>query len=185
MVRLNFLGARRLTAASLVLLLASCKAPESPQVPDPNAAGSTLPSLPILQDAVELDAALATAPSKPFVLCNLETLDGAFFGTEPQYIPADKGRVELGGWLGSATDDSLPKSPVVIIKQEGGPRVWTAAITYNVPRGDVASGKGVPALKDAGFRVLVNLTSLPQGTYHVVLGDGNGSSCDNGRRLAL
>lgn len=183
MNRMQSLCLRYMGIASVALWVTACKVPEDPQVPDPNAAESILPGITVLQNATELDTAQAAQPSQPFSLCNLESLDNHPFGAEPYYVPATPGSVELGGWMGASAAGELSRSPMVILKQEGGARTWTIPITYNTPRPDVAADRGIPALRRGGFRVLMDLSTLPPGVYHVLLGDGIQFNCDNGRRL--
>lgn len=175
-----------ISAVALAVALAGCGknpqveqagAPATDVAPAASQPSAAAPSL------VELNEAQRQASRASFDNCNLEALDGTAFGGEPEYAPADKGKITLGGWLGASSGEGVPAEPLLLLMLNE--RVWTLPIAYNVDRSDVAAHTGKAALQHSGFNITFDATSLPNGVYRAVLADGMTSYCDNGRRLKL
>lgn len=113
----------------------------------------------------------------------MEALDSTAFASEPDYTPADKNSVVLGGWLGRNGGAGVPAEPNLLLMLNE--RVWSLPISYNVDRPDVAAHTGDAELLHSGFSISVDVSSLPNGVYRVLLADGANSYCDNGRRLKI
>lgn len=175
----------KLGAFVLALAMTACQQPAAPQVPAGSASGATTPT-PVAASVatpVELDAGQRTMERTSFSKCNLETYDGQEIGNEVRYVSGDKSKVTLGGWLASSLGAGISNSPGFLLKMNE--RVWSSPIQYNVERVDVANSYNDQSLQRAGFTSVLDLSGMPSGVYHVLLNDGPGTSCDNGRYLRI
>lgn len=184
-----------LLAMACLAALAACKEPTSdtgsaavttPAAEQPAAAAE--PAAPVAAPLSELSADDRQAVLKPSALCNLERAGNDMLGSSAAYVPSDASNLVFKGWIGDEATNAAPTDPKLMVRQIGGARVWQMPIELSVKRADVAKYKNAPGLENAGFATQADLSTLPPGTYRLLLvheRDGSRFSCDNGRNIQI
>lgn len=98
---------------------------------------------------------------------------------------ADKSKVHLSGWAADAKKGSLPKSAFLEIA--GGKQAY-APVVLGQTRADVATHFSKPALGNAGWKAVLDLSSLPAGNYSlrvIQLGDTASTICETHKAVKL
>jgi hypothetical protein len=98
---------------------------------------------------------------------------------------ADKLKVRLSGWAADAKQGTLPKSAFLEIA--GGKQAY-APIVLGQARADVATHFSKPVLGNAGWKAVLDLSSLPVGNYSlrvIQLGDAGNTICDTHKAVKL
>lgn len=113
-------------------------------------------------------------------LCNLEGVGESTFLSGPIAVNSIT-PVLLHGWVGrdGATPES-PESVLVRFSSLEGASSWGVHAPVNGRREDVARARNAPGLMNSGLNVVMDLTSLPPGSYRVSLEYGTAPryACD-------
>ncbi len=126
-------------------------------------------------------------PLVPVGHCNIERVDGAWFGTKVRQVSGTG--FKLSGWVVDQATKSVPDSVSLWLKKKGDSRIWAIPLAVTINRPDVMENQGgTPSYLRSGFSAKINPSGLPAGEYHLFIqypGDGHAYVCDNGRHLRV
>lgn len=137
----------------------------------------------------ELDAGARAAPLSNGGLCALDSMNGAPLPREQSTVLSTPAMAVFSGWLGDASSKSWPlAAPSLRLDQVAGGRAWEVGLGAPLPRKDVAKALNAETMASSGFKVPVDLTSLPAGEYTVRLAYGGAvhrMGCDRHIRIRI
>ncbi len=169
-----------LAATSLILggslLIAGCGQHSA----DSSAATQSVPSTPVKATSItnqNLDSA------KIGGMCSIDVVSEQSATNDSFPVVPSKAMV-FGGWAATA-DKTNPGRIVLVLK---GDENFQASGSTGVQRPDVAKAASSPSLAESGFNFIVNATSLPKGTYKLMVlepGTKPSTLCDTHKTLVL
>lgn len=137
----------------------------------------------------ELDSSARAVPLTNANLCALDSMNGAPLPKEHTTVLATPATALFGGWLGDAPTMAWPHSaPSLRLDQVDGGRAWEVGLGAPLPRKDVAKALNAETMTSSGFKVAVDLSTLPAGEYTVRLaydGAGHRMECDRHIRIRI
>lgn len=100
--------------------------------------------------------------------CNMESINGAGWATEPPYVAQQKDNVSIVGW---GVDDQAKRLPdLIFLRFQMGKREFYAPIeTIRKSRPDLVGYFKEDYYKDSGYRADASLTNLPLGEYQAMI----------------
>jgi hypothetical protein len=125
-------------------------------------------------------------PVKPTADCNVERLNKQPLDAAVRVQRADT--ISLSGWVVDRHAQRVPTHVFVVLQPVGAPAPFYVPAPARFARDDIAAARQNPSYREAGFRAVLDPSSLPAGEYVVsllFLGDGAAYSCDKGRRFQL
>lgn len=135
----------------------------------------------------EIDEAARSAEMSASGLCNFDTINGQRIGDATSVRVQDPAAFSVSGWLVEKREMLRPQG-VLRLQEVNGGRAWEIGVGPGTSRGDVGRHLKKEELKDAGFEVQSDLSSLPAGEYVLSLNHYSGDrrvACDKGRRILL
>jgi hypothetical protein len=100
--------------------------------------------------------------------CNMESINGVPWATEPPYAAHQKDNVSILGW---GVDDQAKRLPdSVFLRFQQGQRVFYAPIeTLRLPRAELVDYFKENYYKDSGYRADASLANLSPGDYQAMI----------------
>ncbi len=155
----------------------------------PAAGGAPAPvSLPAAETAGVLVSAPLTVDRTDLTTCNIETINGAHFASEPLPVKAES-QFDIGGFLFDAGTKSVPDNLRMRLVSQDQKQAWETAIEGRMDR------PGLPEFLKvgdwafrSGFLQTVQTSGLPPDLYHLEVSftrDGKRFVCDNGRNVEV
>lgn len=135
----------------------------------------------------EIDEAGRTAEMSPSGMCSFDKINGEAIGAAPLVRVQDAAGFSVSGWLVDQREMVRPQG-VLRLQQVDAGRAWEISVGPGTGRGDVGRYLKKDELKDAGFHVQADLSSLPSGEYALSLNHYSGArrvACDKGRKILL
>lgn len=135
----------------------------------------------------ELDAAARSAETAVSGMCSFDKINGEGFGDTPTVRVQQPSDFSVSGWLVDKRGMVRPQG-VLRFQEVNGARAWEIGIGPGTGRGDVGRYLKQPELKNAGFQVHADLSSLPPGEYSLSLNHYSGEqrvTCDKGKKILI
>lgn len=187
-----------LLAAIGCLGLAACDGAAPPPASDaqgaPSAAkqeqpvASSVEAAPVLpMTLTELDDAAKSVKTSATGMCRFDKINGEPIGDATSVIVRTPAEFSVAGWLVDKEQMVRPEG-VLRLQEVNGTRAWEISVGPGTSRGDVGRYLKQEALKNAGFEVKVDISSLPAGEYALTLDYYAGDRrvvCDKGKKIRI
>src|SRR5438094_883111 len=100
--------------------------------------------------------------------CNMESINGVGWSTEPPYVAHQNDNVSIIGW---GVDDQAKRLPTsIFLRFQLGTREFYAPIeTLRIARTDLVAYTKQDYVKDSGYRADASLANLPPGDYQAMI----------------
>lgn len=140
-----------------------------------------LPPVPV-DGAIEASPATIAANAPEGGACALDVVNGK--PRKPTMSLAAGGALLIGGW--ASTPELTPPVGALLLLR-GGSASYTAPVSVEVARPDVARAKKSEALATSGFNAKVSTAGIPAGVYHlaIVVDSATSTWCDFNLELSL
>lgn len=159
-------------------------------------ATSTTPSAGVVAPAAvsnvalhELDENAHSTPLSISGMCSLDKLNDGLLVADQVSMVASPREAVVSGWVGEDAIKAWPKqAPSLRFDQVSGVRAWEAGLGAPLSRKDVAKHFHADSMEMTGFKVPVDLSSLPTGDYSIrVVYDraGHRMACDQHKRIHI
>lgn len=127
--------------------------------------------------------ATSSQKTKKISSCNLDAING---NPVADVTPlSHSGNATFTGWAGDAEAGSAPSQVRFMLQ---GAQTYVVTADTGMPRPDVAQATNTPALANAGYSVVANLSAVAPGQYTVLLGftvAGQHLLCDPGKKVTI
>jgi hypothetical protein len=185
-----------LALLGLALAASGCKGTNSPD-PQP-AADESSASTTVQQELGDSGKLRVLAPISvpvrqlPAVVqataCNIDTVAGAPAATGGALHSKGSGALSIAGWIISNDKLQVPEALSLRLEDRSAELVWQATGSTGVARPDVANSFSNPALVSSGFDARIDVSAVPEGSYHVYVTyalDDVSYACDNGAQVQV